>query len=48
MYRFREPGDGERYFMASPACRSAEDIGTPTATGISAEDLQALRMLYDR
>jgi hypothetical protein len=43
-------GDGERYFMAMPAgvARSAEDIGTPTATGISAEDLRALRMLYDR
>jgi hypothetical protein len=27
---------------------SAADIGTRAATGISAEDLRALRMLYDR
>jgi hypothetical protein len=49
MYRFREPGDGERYFMQyRRRLRSAEDIGAPTATGISGEDLGALRMLYDR
>ena len=49
MYRFREPGDGERYFMKyRQRLHSAEDIGTPAATGISAEDLRALRMLYDR
>jgi hypothetical protein len=49
MYRFREPGDGERYFMNYRLrLHSAEDIGTPAATGISAEDLRALQMLYDR
>jgi Matrixin len=49
MYRFREPGDGERYFMNyRRRLHSAEDIGTPAATGISEEDLRALQMLYDR
>jgi hypothetical protein len=49
MYRFREPGDGERYFMNyRQRLRSVEDIGAPVATGISAEDLRALRTLYDR
>ena len=49
MYRFREPGDGERYFMRyRQRLHSEADIGTPAATGISAEDLRALRMLYDR
>jgi len=49
MYRFRAPGDGGRYFMNyRQRLHSAADIGTPAATGISAEDLRALRMLYDR
>jgi len=44
-----QDGDGERYFMNyRQRLRSAEDIGAPAATGISAEDLRALRMLYDR
>jgi len=49
MYRFRRPDDGERYFAAYRSrLRSADDIGTPAATGLSPDDVRALRELYDR
>ena len=47
MYSFRRPDDGERYFGAyGRKLRSAEEIGTDRATGLSAADLTALRALY--
>ena len=47
MYLFREPGDGPRYFgNYRRLLRSADDIGGPTATGLSAYDVSALRELY--
>ncbi len=47
MYRFRRPDDGERYFGAyRRKLRSAEDVGSPAATGIDVEDIAALRALY--
>ena len=49
MYLFRYPTDSERYFGRYRArLRSADDIGSPSATGLSAEDIEALRQLYDR
>ena len=49
MYSFRRPDDGERYFGAyRRRLRSAEDIGSDRATGLSPTDLTALRSLYDR
>jgi predicted Zn-dependent protease len=49
MYSFRQPGDGERYFGAyRRRLRSAEDIGTDRATGLSTADVAALHALYDR
>jgi hypothetical protein len=49
MYLFRYPGDGERFFGAyRRKVRSADDIGSPQATGLSADDVSALRRLYDR
>jgi hypothetical protein len=49
MYRFRRPDDGERYFGAyRKRLRSADDIGSPLATGLSPEDVRALVQLYDR
>jgi hypothetical protein len=47
MYLFRQPGDGPRYFgNYRRLLRSADDIGTPTATGLSAYDVETLRELY--
>jgi hypothetical protein len=47
MYRFRRADDGERYFGAyRRLLRSADDIGTPRATGLNSEDIAALRGLY--
>jgi hypothetical protein len=47
MYLFREPGDGERFFGAyRQKLRSADDIGTPSATGLSNDDIEALKRLY--
>jgi matrixin len=47
MYLFRQPGDGPRYFgNYRKLLRSADDIGTPTATGLSAYDLATLQKLY--
>jgi len=47
MYLFRQPGDGPRYFgNYRKLLRSADDIGSGTATGLSAYDVQTLRKLY--
>jgi hypothetical protein len=49
MHRFQRPDDAERYFGSCRArLRSAADIGTERATGLSSEDVRALRALYDR
>jgi hypothetical protein len=49
MYSFRRPDDGERYFGAyRRRLRAADDIGSASATGLSAKDVIALRVLYDR
>ena len=48
MYLFRQEGDGERFFGAyRKRLRSADDIGSAVATGLSAEDVRILRSLYD-
>jgi hypothetical protein len=48
MYLFREPGDGDKFFGAyRRKLKSADDIGSSTATGLSADDVVALRALYD-
>jgi len=48
MYLFRLPGDGDRFFGAyRQRLKSADDIGSPNATGLSADDVAALRKLYD-
>jgi len=48
MYAFRRPSDGDRYFGAyRRKLRSADDIGTPSATGLAQADVAALRALYD-
>jgi hypothetical protein len=48
MYLFREPGDGDRFFGAyRKRLKSADDIGSATATGLSPDDVAALRKLYD-
>jgi hypothetical protein len=47
MYRFRRPDDGERYFGAyRRQIRGVDDVGSPHATGLDAEDVAALRGLY--
>ena len=47
MYLFRRPDDGARYFANYRALlRSADDIGSATATGLSADDVKALAELY--
>jgi hypothetical protein len=47
MYLFRQPGDGERFFGAyRKRLRSADDIGSAQATGLSADDARELRALY--
>jgi hypothetical protein len=49
MYLFREPGDGDRFFGAyAEHVRSVDDIGSDRATGLSPDDVTALRRLYDR
>jgi len=49
MYSFRLPDDGERYFNAyRQRLRSPDDIGSKTATGLSPNDLAAVRQLYGR
>lgn len=47
MYLFRRPEDGPRYFGNYRALlRSADDIGSARATGLSPDDVKALRDLY--
>jgi len=49
MYAFRRPSDGDRYFGAyRRKLRSADDIGTASATGLAPADVSALRALYDQ
>jgi hypothetical protein len=49
MYLFREPGDGERFFGAyARRVKTFDDIGSEQATGLSPDDVAALRRLYDR
>lgn len=49
MYLFRRPDDAGRYFGAyRRKLRSAKDIGSPSATGLSPHDVELLRTLYDR
>lgn len=49
MYLFRDPGDGDRFFGAyAKRVRSFDDIGSEQATGLSPDDVAALRALYDR
>jgi matrixin len=48
MYLFRQPGDGPRYFgNYRRLLRTADDIGTARATGLSGYDVAALRGLYN-
>ncbi len=48
MYLFREPGDGDRFFGTyRRKLKSAADIGSSTATGLSPDDVVTLRKLYD-
>ena len=47
MYRFRRPDDGRRFFGAfRQKVRSADDIGSARATGLSDQDISALADLY--
>jgi hypothetical protein len=49
MYLFREPGDGDKFFGAyRHRLKSADDIGSAAATGLSPDDVVALRSLYDK
>ena len=49
MYSFRRPDDGERYFAAyRRRLRSSDDIGSAQASGLSSNDLAAVRELYGR
>jgi len=49
MYLFRFPGDGERFFGTfRKRLRTADDIGSTRATGLSADDARVLKTLYDR
>jgi matrixin len=47
MYRFRRADDGPRYFGAyRRKLHGPNDVGSPRATGLDAEDIEALRRLY--
>ena len=49
MYLFREPGDSELFFGGyRRKLKSADDIGSPSATGLSPSDVATLRALYDK
>ena len=49
MYLFRAQGDGERFFGAyARRARTFDDIGSEQATGLSPDDVAALKKLYDR
>jgi hypothetical protein len=48
MYLFRQPDDGEKFFGAyRRRLKSADDIGSTAAPGLSADDVVTLRALYD-
>jgi hypothetical protein len=48
MYLFREPGDGDKFFGAyRRKLKSADDIGSASASGLSPDDVVTLRALYD-
>ena len=48
MYLFRLPNDGDRFFGAyRKLLKSADDIGTAAAPGLSADDVATLRKSYD-
>jgi predicted Zn-dependent protease len=48
MYLFRYPDDGVRYFANyRKLLRSPDDIGSATASGLSAYDVKTLRALYE-
>jgi hypothetical protein len=48
MYLFRQPGDGERYFgNYRRLLRTADDIGSAKATGLSPSDVETLHALYN-
>lgn len=47
MYRFQRPGDPERYFLRyRKQLKGLEDIGGEEASGLSPQDVAALRRLY--
>ena len=49
MYSFRRADDAERYFGAyRRQLRDADDVGSASATGLSAGDVAALHALYAR
>jgi predicted Zn-dependent protease len=49
MYSFRRPDDGARYFDAyRRRLRAADDVGSPSASGVAPADIAALRRLYAR
>jgi matrixin len=49
MYSFRRPDDGARYFGAyRRQVRSADEVGSSRASGLSPADIAALRALYPR
>jgi hypothetical protein len=49
MYSFRRPDDGARYFGAyRRRLRAADDVGSPSASGVAPADIAALRRLYSR
>ena len=48
MYLFRQPDDGNTFFGSyRRRLKSADDIGAPMATGLSADDVVVLQALYD-
>lgn len=49
MYLFRQPDDGNKFFGSyRRRLKAADDIGSATATGLSADDVVTLRALYDK
>jgi hypothetical protein len=49
MYLFRQPDDGDKFFGSyRRRLKAPDDIGSPSATGLSADDVATLRALYDR
>lgn len=47
MYQFRRPADPDRFFLGyRKKLRSTRDIGSEAASGLTPQDVQALRRLY--